>query len=250
MKMNANSVRHLRQLEYLEKISLSQPNFCLWVFRFLLSMIEFSTFFFRNSDHGYEKAKKASHDCLKRLGMDYVDLLLIHHPDAGGRTKEENNRLRLETWRAMEEFLEQGKAKAIGVSNYTINHLEALLPHCKHIPAVNQVELHPLLTQTDLHDYCKKHNIQLEAYSSLGKGKLVSNKVVTEMASKYNKSPSQLLLRYGIERDIVVIPKSSNADRMKENISIFDFQISNADMTTLNSLNSNWHCTWDPTDTL
>eukprot|EP01098_Paradermamoeba_levis_P001451 TRINITY_DN11734_c0_g1_i1.p1 TRINITY_DN11734_c0_g1~~TRINITY_DN11734_c0_g1_i1.p1 ORF type:complete len:286 (-),score=62.59 TRINITY_DN11734_c0_g1_i1:154-1011(-) len=202
------------------------------------------------SEHGYEKAKKSSFDSLKALGLDYIDLLLIHHPDAGGKSAEENNKLRAGTWKAMEEFMEEGKARAIGVSNYTVGHLQALLQTCKHKPAVNQVELHPLLAQEDLVNYCNQNGIVVQAYSSLGKGKLLNNPALTKMAHKNNKSTAQLLLRYGLQRGVIILPKSSDQKRMLSNVDIFDFEISEEDMKALNSMNQNWHCTWDPTSTL
>jgi len=201
-----------------------------------------------HSHHGYHNAKKAAQERLDLLQLDYIDLLLIHYPDAGYSDPKQNANARAETWKAMEEFLEEGKAKAIGVSNYTINHLSSLLQHCKYIPSVNQVEIHPLLPQVELHQYCKENNIQLVGYSPLGKGKLINSPQIIELAKKYSKTPSQVLLRYQLQRSIVVIPKSDNRERISENIDLYDFNITEEDIKLLNSMDKNWRCCWNPTN--
>jgi diketogulonate reductase-like aldo/keto reductase len=196
------------------------------------------------SDHGYEKAKKAFEKSLSLLDCKYIDLYLIHWPEANS---ENNKKVRSETWKAFEELYEKGLIKAIGVSNYTIKHLKEMEEYSKIKPMVNQVEFHPRLYQKDLHEYCKKNNIILEAYSSLAKGKLLNDEDINKIAKKYDKSISQILLRWAIEHDITVIPKSNSKERMKENLSIFDFEIEKDDMIFLDSLNKNFRCTWDPT---
>jgi len=146
--------------------------------------------------------------------------------------------------------MESGKARAIGVSNYTIKHLEGLLPHCKHIPAVNQVECHPKLVQQNLREFCESHKIAFESYSPLAKGALLNEKTVVAIAKKYNKTPAQILVRWGLEHGDIVIPKSESNQRIEENANIFDFSISKDDMSSLDALDENWHCTWDPTHCL
>ncbi len=133
------------------------------------------------------------------------------------------------------------------MSNYTIKHLEELLSYCEVRPSVNQVEFHPKLYQKDLLDYCNENGIILEAYSSLAKGALLKEKTVIDLAKKYSRSASQILLRWGIQHNLVVIPKSSGVERMQENISL-DFEITQQDMNELDALNEDWHCTWDPTN--
>jgi diketogulonate reductase-like aldo/keto reductase len=150
-------------------------------------------------------------------------------------------------FRALEKLVKDGKVRSIGVSNYTIKHLEELLSYCEIKPAVNQVEFHPKLYQKDLLKFCNDHNIILQAYSSLAKGALLKDKLVQEIAKTYSRSASQILLRWGIQHNLVVIPKSSGPDRMKENFNL-DFEISPEDMDRMDALDEDWHCTWDPTN--
>lgn len=192
-----------------------------------------------NSDHGYDKAIRACNQSLRNLGMDYVDLYLIHWPVEG---------LRNETWRALEALYAAGKAKAIGVSNYTIRHLDSLLKTAKIVPAVNQVEFNPYLYQKDLLNYCNAAGIQLEAYSPLTRGRKLKDPQLVNLAEKYGKTPPQILIRWALQHHIVVIPKSSNRERIRENANIYDFEISAADMCTLDAFDETLHICWDPTD--
>lgn len=200
------------------------------------------------TEHGYESARKAFNDSYKKLGLEYIDLYLIHWPGTSNDSKE-NPKTRAETWRALEEIYAEGKVKAIGVSNYTIRHLQEMM-NFKVRPAVNQVEFHPLLFQKDLMEFCNKNGVVLQAYSPLGKGKLLTQPVVVEVAKKYSKSPAQILIRWGLQHNVVEIPKSASEKRVSENADIFDFEISDEDMQKLNSLHCSWRCTWDPTDVL
>eukprot|EP01116_Phalansterium_solitarium_P013443 TRINITY_DN30809_c0_g1_i1.p1 TRINITY_DN30809_c0_g1~~TRINITY_DN30809_c0_g1_i1.p1 ORF type:complete len:291 (+),score=72.62 TRINITY_DN30809_c0_g1_i1:170-1042(+) len=201
------------------------------------------------SDHGYDKALAAFEASLRRLGTDYVDLYLIHWPGVSGLsdTDPRQAELRRESWRALEKLHKDGKAKAIGVSNYTVRHLEQLLSHATVKPAVNQVEFHPKLYQKELLDFCRRTGIQLEAYSSFGKGKLLSDPKIGAIAKKYGKDAAQLLVRWVLQHDVVVIPKSSSVQRVVSNADVYDFAISDEDMAVLDGMNENWHCTWDPT---
>jgi len=188
---------------------------------------------------------------LKDLNLDYVDLYLIHWPGVDqvdkNPTSESAKKIRRSTWKALEEIYKSGQAKAIGVSNYTVKHLmEFEDPGIEIFPMVNQVELHPMLTQEKLREYCEGKGIYVQGYSSLGKGKLVEEKDVIEMGKKYKKSASQVLLRWSIENKVGVIPKSENEKRMKENSELFDFELSDEDREVLNKKNKNWHCTWNP----
>ncbi|MFP4345698.1 MAG: aldo/keto reductase [Anaerolineales bacterium] len=191
-----------------------------------------------NDDHGYDQALRAFDESLRKLGFDYVDLYLIHWPVPGTRK---------ETWRALEKIYNEGRAKAIGVSNYTIRHIEDLLGSAEVAPAVNQVEFHPWLYQKDLLEYCREHEIQLEAYSPLTKGNRLDNPRVGEIAGEYGKSPAQILIRWALEHDVVVIPKSSDKQHIRDNADIFDFEISEEDMCRLDDLDEDHRCTWDPT---
>jgi diketogulonate reductase-like aldo/keto reductase len=190
-----------------------------------------------NSDHGYNRAIKAFHQSLKKLNLDYIDLYLIHWPVT---------KIRADSWRALETLYRDGKCRAIGVSNYTIQHLKELLNECEIIPSINQVEFSPFLYQEELLNFCRKHEIQLEAYSPLTRGEKFNNSFLLEVCWRYNKSPAQILIRWALEHEIVVIPKSSNQDRIKENANVFDFSIIPSDMEILNQLDENFRVSWDP----
>lgn len=192
-----------------------------------------------NDDHGYDSALRAFDESLKRLQLDYVDLYLIHWPVP---------KLRKESWKALEKIFKEGLARSIGVSNYMINHLEELKTYAEIIPAVNQVEFSPFLFQKELLNYCRENNIELEAYSPLARMKKKDNSVVNEIAKKYGKTHAQVLIRWYLEHKLIVIPKSSNKKRIKENAEVFDFKLDNEDMNKLNSLNENFRVSWDPSE--
>jgi diketogulonate reductase-like aldo/keto reductase len=183
-----------------------------------------------NSHQGYDSTLYACEGSLRRLGLSYVDLYLIHWPVQG---------LGDETWRAMIRVLQQGKARAIGVSNYRITELNELLDKSDVVPAVNQVEFHPFLYQEELLSFCKDNKIQLEAYSPLTRGKRLNHPHILEMAKKYDTTPSQILIRWSLQHDVIVIPKSIHEARIKENSQVFDFQLEPNDMKLLDSLNEN-----------
>jgi len=188
-----------------------------------------------NSDHGYSTTLAACEKSLERLNLSCVDLYLIHWPVQS---------LRAETLNAMEELLKMGKCRAIGVSNYMIRHLKELKTST--IPAVNQVEFHPYLYQKDLLEFCRSQTIQLEAYSPLTKGIKLNDPQLVDIASKYSKSPAQILIRWALQRGVIVIPKSSKRERIYENANVFDFTISQEDMAFLDSFHENMHTSWDP----
>jgi len=192
-----------------------------------------------NNDHGFDAALKAFEASRKRLGFPAVDLYLIHWPVPGERK---------ETWRALERILKDGTARAIGVSNYTIPHLEELLASSSVVPAVNQVELSPFLAQKPLIEFCRKHGIAVEAYSPLTKGHRLGDKRLKAVAQRYGKSVPQILIRWGLQQGIIEIPKSAKPDHIKENAAVFDFEIRPEDMRALDSLSEDLHVAWDPTD--
>lgn len=200
-----------------------------------------------NTDQGYKSAFQAFYESLKELGLDYVDLYLVHWPTADGNGAKSINK-REETWKAMEEIYKSGKAKAIGVANYTVAHLEEMKKYAKILPAVDQVEFHPFLYQKELFEYCKKNDIVLEAYRPLTKGKKLDNEVFKEVAKKYSKSVAQILLRWSLQQGCIPIPKTVHKERILENVEVFDFKIAGEDMEKINSLNKNLHLCWDPTD--
>lgn len=190
-----------------------------------------------NSDHGYDSALAAFEKSGRRLGLSYVDLYLIHWPVQD---------LRKETWRALETLLDEERCRAIGVSNYMICHLEELLENSSTVPAVNQVEFSPYLYQEDLLEFCLRSNIQLEAYSPLTKGRKLDDPKLVALASKYSKSPAQILIRWALQHQMVVIPKSSGRERITENAGVFDFTISPEDMRALDLFDEGLRTSWDP----
>jgi len=190
-----------------------------------------------NSDQGYDKTLKAFEISREKLGVEKIDLYLIHWPVKG---------LRLETWKALEKLYEVGKCRAIGVSNYIIKHLEELLGESSIVPAVNQVEFSPYTYDKKLLDYCREYNIELEAYSPLTKSFKLKDPKLIQIANRYQKSPAQILLRWGLQKNVIVISKSKNRERIKENADIFDFEISEEDMKLLDSFDENLRTGWDP----
>jgi methylglyoxal/glyoxal reductase len=193
----------------------------------------------RNADQGYDKTRRALAQSLRDLGMDYVDLYLIHWPVSGKR---------LESWRAMEELLAEGSCRAIGVSNFTVTHLEELLGAADVVPAVNQVELSPFLYQRELLDVCRRHGIQVEAYSPLTRGRRLADARLTDVARKHEKTPAQVLIRWALQHELVVIPKSVHRERIAENRDVFDFELSADEMAQLDGLDENLRVAWDPSD--
>lgn len=200
-----------------------------------------------NTDQGYESALKAIDVSLKKLGLSYVDLYLVHWPTAHADNKISLNK-RGETWRAMEEIYRSGKARAIGVSNYTITHLEEMRRYAQVPPAVNQVEFHPFLYQAELLNYCKKNGIALEAHSPLVHGEKLDNEVINNIARKHAKTGAQVLLRWSLQHGCIPIPKSVHKERIAENIRVFDFSLTENEMIALNGLNQNLHLRSDPTN--
>jgi methylglyoxal/glyoxal reductase len=192
-----------------------------------------------NSDHGYESALRACDESLKRLGLKYLDLYLIHWPVP---------ELRNESWTALTKLLKDGKTRAIGVSNYTIQHLTELLGDAEVPPMVNQVEFSPFLYQKQLLDYCEQNKIQLEAYSPLTQGAKLNHPKIQQIAKKHNKTPAQVLLRWSLQHNLVAIPKSVHEERIRENSQVFDYNLTIEDMQILDSLDENFRNSWDPTN--
>lgn len=184
-----------------------------------------------NTDQGYESTLKAFDRSLEKLGLDYIDLYLIHWP-----TPKFDNYI--ETYKALEKLYHDGRVKAIGVCNFQIEHLERLLAECDIVPTVNQVECHPYLQQEALKAFCKKNNIYFESWSPLYQGGLLlEDKVVQDIAVKHDKTAAQVILRWHVQEDSIVIPKSATPSRIEANFDIFDFELSVEDMKTLATLN-------------
>lgn len=191
-----------------------------------------------NSDQGYESTLRAFDASLRRLGLEYLDLYLIHFPVPEVRT---------ESWRAMEEILRSGKCRAVGVSNFMTRHLDELLDQSDLVPAVDQVEFHPFLYQKPLLEYCRKHGMHVEAYSPLARAEKLKHPVIVAIAAKHSKTAAQVMIRWGLQHGLSVIPKSVREERIRENSQVFDFQLSDEDMQSLDSLNENLRTNWDPT---
>jgi len=192
-----------------------------------------------NRDHGYDKAMKACRDSLERLGLGYIDLYLIHWPVPGARK---------ETWDALVDLKKEGLCRSIGVSNYTIPILQDLMKGSTVLPSVNQVEFNPFLYQKELLDFCNGQGIAIEAYAPLTTGNKLNHPVLLELSQAYSKSPAQILLRWGLQRDLIVLPRSSKTERISENIHVFDFEISGKDMARLDALNENFRAHGNPND--
>jgi len=190
-----------------------------------------------NSEQGYEATIAAYEESLTKLGVDYLDLYLIHWP-VEGKYKE--------TWRALETLYKEGRVKAIGVSNFQIHHLEELMKDAEIKPMINQVEYHPRLTQKELQAFCQQHTIQLGAWSPLMQGQLLDNPELQEIASKHEKSVAQIILRWDLQNGVVTIPKSTKAHRIAENATVFDFELTADDMKRIDSLNQNHRVGPDP----
>lgn len=190
-----------------------------------------------NEDQGYDSALRAFDASLARLGLDYVDLYLIHWPVEGKR---------LDSWRALEKIFAEKRARAIGISNYLPPHMEELLAHAKVPPAVNQIEVHPFLQQRDARAFCHKHGIVVEAYSPLTHGERIDDPVITEVARRANRTNAQVLLRWGIQHGMVVLPKSVSEARIAENAKVFDFTLDADAMQQLDALEEGAPTGWDP----
>mgnify|MGYP001296858920 FL=1 len=183
-----------------------------------------------NDDLGYEETLKAFEISMDNLGLDYLDLYLIHWPIEGRYT---------EAWKAMEKLYSDGRVKAIGVSNFHRQHLEEVFSMCRVKPMVNQLEYHPHLAQKEMHEFCKMHDIQLEAWAPLKRGGLFEEPIIQALVEKHGKTPAQIILRWDIQNRVSTIPKSVTPSRIQENIDVFDFELSDADMKKIDSLDSN-----------
>jgi len=194
-----------------------------------------------NDRHGYAEAKEAIQESLDRLNIDYVDMMLIHWPCP----KQDKF---VETWRAFEEVLETGLVRGIGVSNFNQPHLEKLLASSNITPAINQVELHPQLAQNSLRHFNKLHGIRTEAWAPLGRARFNDHPLLTEIAESLNKSVAQVIIRWHLQLENLVIPKSSNPDRLAENFDVFDFELSDHNMGLIATLNTETRIATNPDD--
>ncbi|MEB6247962.1 aldo/keto reductase [Mammaliicoccus sciuri] len=191
------------------------------------------------TDYGRENVQSAYEASLKRLGLDYVDLYLIHWP---GQDKD----LITDTWKAMEDLYNEGKIKNIGVSNFHVHHLEELLQEASIKPVINQIECHPYLTQKELRAYLEAQKIVAQSWSPLMNGQILEDEVVKEIANELDRTPAQVIIRWNIDENIVVIPKSVTPSRIEENLNVFDFELSEDQLSRLNALNKDERIGPDP----
>ncbi|MGP4079466.1 aldo/keto reductase [Pseudalkalibacillus sp. R45] len=186
-----------------------------------------------NSDQGYENTLRAFDESLDKLGLDYVDLYLIHWP-----TPEFDEYV--ETYKALEKLYHDGRVKAIGVCNFDQDHLQRLLDECEVTPVLNQIECHPFLAQTELKKFGSETGIYVEAWSPLMQGgEVLKNEMIGELAKKYDKTPAQIIIRWHLQNDTIVIPKSVTPSRIKENFEVFDFELNREEIEKINSLDRN-----------
>jgi len=183
-----------------------------------------------NQGHGYDSAIAGLERSLTELGLEHVDLYLIHWP------LPHLDRF-VQTWQGFEKVLTDGKARSIGVSNFTVAHLDRLAKETDTVPAVNQIELHPLFTQTELRKYHAEHGIGTEAWAPIAQGAVLGDPTLAKLAEKYGRSPAQVVLRWHVQIGNIVFPKSVNPDRMRENINVFDFELSGEDLAAVEGLN-------------
>jgi len=189
-------------------------------------------------NHSPALAARSFEDSFKKLGVDWVDLFLSHFPVQGKR---------VDTWKSLQTLLATGRCRALGVSNYTVRHLRELIVQTGVVPLVNQVEFHPFLFQRELLEFCRHHGIQLVAYSPLVHGMRHDEPALVSVARAHGRSVPQVLLRWGLQHGLVVIPKTTTPARLRENLAVNDFQLSESDMAKLDALDCGFRTCWDPT---
>ncbi|MBT2690610.1 aldo/keto reductase [Bacillus sp. ISL-47] len=190
-----------------------------------------------NADQGYEETLQAFNTSMVKMGLDFLELYLIHWPVEGKYA---------DTWRALEQLYWEGKIKAIGVSNFQVHHLEELLKTAEIKPMINQIELHPKLSQKEICSFAARHDMQIEAWAPLMQGGLFENEVLNGLAKKHGKSIAQIILRWHLQNDIIIIPKSTKPYRIKENADLFGFELSAEDISLIDSLNEDLRVGPDP----
>jgi len=190
-----------------------------------------------NAGLNYEAALAAYDDSLAKMGLDYLDLYLIHWP---GHDQY------LDAYKALETIYKEGRVRSIGVSNFQVHHLENLLKETEIKPVINQIEFHPRLTQQEVRNYCAEHDIQVEAWSPLMNGELLKDETLQSIAAKHNKTAAQIVLKWDLQHQVVTIPKTMTESRMEENINVFDFELTTEEMAQIDALNENFRCGPNP----
>ncbi|KAH8556234.1 2,5-didehydrogluconate reductase [Umbelopsis sp. PMI_123] len=193
-----------------------------------------------DTDQGYDKAKEACYESLRKLELDYVDLYLIHSPGPG-------KKLRSESWRALEDLQKEGKVRSIGVSNYGIHHLKEVFEVGSIKPVINQIEVTPYQVREELCRFCQENGVLVEAYSPLTMGLKLKEPRLNKIAQKYGKQPAQILIRWSLQRGLLPLPKSVKKQRIIDNSNVFDFDISAQDMEALTNMDEYLVTEWDPT---
>lgn len=189
-----------------------------------------------NGDQGdFDKLRNAFNEQLKKLGTDHVDLLLLHWPVFNKY---------IESWRALEAIYNDGQARAIGVCNFDVDHLQKLMDHANIMPMVNQIEFNPRIHQPDTVAFCQDNHIQLEAWSPLGNGQLLSSPVISKIAKEHGKTPAQVIIRWELQQGFIVIPKSIHEERMRENRDVYDFELDADEMEAIAMLDEEKHSIW------
>ena len=189
-----------------------------------------------NGDQGdFDKLRNAFNEQLKKLGTDHDDLLLLHWPVFNKY---------IESWRALEAIYNDGQARAIGVCNFDVNHLQKLMDHANIMPMVNQIEFNPRIHQPDTVAFCQDNHIQLEAWSPLGNGQLLSSPVISKIAKEHGKTPAQVIIRWELQQGFIVIPKSIHEERMRENRDVYDFELDADEMEAIAMLDEEKHSIW------
>ena len=191
-----------------------------------------------NDGLSYEETLAAYDSSLEKLGLDYLDLYLIHWPGLDTNY--------IDSYKVLEKIYQDGRVRSIGVSNFHVHHLELLLKETTVIPVINQIEFHPHLTQEEVRHFCKENGIQVEAWSPLMNGSLLEEELIQQLASKYSKTPAQIVLRYDVQHDVVTIPKTMTPARMTENLHVFDFALTDEEMAQLDAMNDGLRCGPDP----
>ncbi|WP_346655553.1 aldo/keto reductase [Lysinibacillus sphaericus] len=191
-----------------------------------------------NDGLSYEETLAAYDSSLEKLGLDYLDLYLVHWPGIDSNY--------VDVYKALEKVYQDGRVRSIGVSNFHVHHLEHLLKETSIVPVINQIEFHPHLIQEEVRAFCKEKGIQVEAWSPLMNGSLLEESLIQQLASKYGKTPAQIVLRYDVQHDVVTIPKTMTPARMTENLTVFDFALTEEEMAQLDALNDGLRCGPDP----
>ncbi|MFE3576147.1 aldo/keto reductase [Lysinibacillus sp. NPDC059133] len=191
-----------------------------------------------NDGLSYEETLAAYDSSLEKLGLDYLDLYLVHWPGIDTNY--------VDVYKALEKVYQDGRVRSIGVSNFHVHHLENLLKETSVVPVINQIEFHPHLIQEEVRAFCKEKGVQVEAWSPLMNGSLLEESLIQQLASKYGKTPAQIVLRYDVQHDVVTIPKTMTPARMTENLTVFDFALTEEEMAQLDALNDGLRCGPDP----